>query len=228
MRLYVPLRRPLRLRHARRPLHPRHARPRPLRPPPSATSRPDSAAAGAACHLVLRRRSMSSRRSSHAGLALQRRQILHLRRHHCLRVPSPCPPSSSSTPWRLGQSAVFVFPPSSPPLPCLRFRRRTAGALRILPGAPPCWKSMMLYCRITLGTWCHVPPGQCCHWKVDLQAQVLRRRHSGTVQGALGSSGIHTTPRCRLRGNFQPGCQTGDGSHCALPGSLTAMACSPA
>jgi hypothetical protein len=121
MRLYVPLRLPLRLRHARRPLHPRHARPRPLRPPPSATSCPDSAAAGAACHLVLRRRSMSSRRSSHAGLALQRRQILHLRRHHCLRVPSPCPPSSSSTPWRLGQSAVFVFPPSSPPLPCLRF-----------------------------------------------------------------------------------------------------------
>jgi hypothetical protein len=45
MRLYVPLRRPLRLCHARlrhlrharqrRPLHPRHVRPRRLRPPPS-------------------------------------------------------------------------------------------------------------------------------------------------------------------------------------------------
>jgi hypothetical protein len=146
-----------------RPLHPRHGRPRPLRPPPSATSRPDSTTTGAACHLVLRRRSMSSRRSSRADLALQRRQLLHLRRHRCLRMPSPCPPSSTSTPWRLGQSAVFVFPPSSPPLPCLQFRRCTTGALQILPGAPPCWKSMMLYCRITLGTWCHVPPCQCCH-----------------------------------------------------------------
>jgi hypothetical protein len=85
-------------RHPLRLLHPRHARPRPLRPPPSATSRPDSAAVGAACHLVLCRRSMSSRRSSRAGLALQRRQLLHLRRHRCLRVPSPCPPSSTSTP----------------------------------------------------------------------------------------------------------------------------------
>jgi hypothetical protein len=140
------LRRPLRLRHARL-----------LRPPPSATSRPDSAAGRPACHLVLRHRSTSSRRSTRADPALRQRQPLHLRRCHCPRVPSLCPSSSTSTPWRLGESTVFVFPPSSPPLPCLRCRRRTVGALRILPGAPPCWRSMMLYCRITLGTWCRVP-----------------------------------------------------------------------
>jgi hypothetical protein len=172
MRFYAPLRRPLRLCHARphrprhlrharqrrllRPLRLRHARPRPHHPPPSATSRPHSVPTGAPCrlalaayHLVFRRWSMSSRRSSRAGLALcqhlQRRQLLHLRRHRCLRVSSPCLPSSTSTPWRLGPSEGSVFPLSSPPLPCLRFRRRTAGVLPILPGAPPCWKNMMLY-----------------------------------------------------------------------------------
>jgi hypothetical protein len=111
----------------------------------------------AAYHLILRHRSTSSRRSTRADPALQQRQPLHLRQHHCLRVPSSCPPLSTSTPWRLGQSMVFVFPPSSSPLPCLRSRRRTAGALRILSGAPPCWRSMMLYCIITLGTWYRVP-----------------------------------------------------------------------
>jgi hypothetical protein len=110
------LRRPLRLRHARpcrlrrtrscprharqrRPLHPRHARPRLLRPPPSSTSHPDSVAGRPACHLVLRHRSTSSRRSTRADPALRQRQPLHLRRRHCPRVPSPCPPSSTSTPW---------------------------------------------------------------------------------------------------------------------------------
>jgi hypothetical protein len=149
------LRRPLHQRHRRS--RPRHARPRLLRPPPSATPRSDSATGRSACHLVLRHRSTSSRRSTHADPTLRQRQPLHLRQRHCPRVPSPCPPSSTSTPWRLGESTVFMFPPSSPPLPCLRCRRRTVGDLRILPGAPPCWRSMMLYCRITLETGCRVP-----------------------------------------------------------------------
>jgi hypothetical protein len=62
------------------------------------------------------------------------------------------------------------------------------------------------------------------HRQVDLDAQAVGRWYPGAVQGSLGSSGLHSAPRSRLRRDLQPGSEAGHRPHGALAGPRSLLA----